>query len=274
MTTVTELKEIAKTLRIDSLNSIYNARSGHIGGCLSSAEIIATLYFHVLNVDPSNPNKEDRDRFVLSKGHSAPILYAALSRRGFFQVSDLDHLRMVGNHLQGAPNIKTPGIDMSSGPLGQGLSAAVGMAINTRISHLNYNVWCLVGDGEIQEGQIWEAAMTAAKYKLRNLVLIVDNNKVQMSGTQDFLMPVGNVGKKFEAFGWRPVYLKDGNDMESVIRTFDHLWDNEDQRPIAIIAETVKGKGVSYMEGKAAWHGGIPNQEEYEQALKELKEAN
>lgn len=271
MPNICELKEIARTLKIDTLQSIYKAKSGHIGGSLSAAEMVTVLYFHVLRVDPSNPHLENRDRFVLSKGHSAPILYAALARKGFFPLEDLNHLRMVDSHLQGAPNTKTPGIDMSSGPLGQGLSAAVGMALNARISNLDYKVWCMVGDGELQEGQIWEAAMTAGKYKLRNLVCILDHNMVQMSGTSDELMPVGDVESKFKAFGWRTVFLSNGNCMEDVVSTFDTLWDIGDPRPIAVIAKTIKGNGVSYMEGKFAWHGGIPSDEQYEQAMKELK---
>ena len=271
--TTNELKVIAKELRIASLDSVYNAKSGHLGGCFSAAEIIADLYFNVLNIDPTNPQKADRDRFVLSKGHSAPVLYAALAKRGFFPVSDLDRLRMYDCHLQGAPNTKTPGIDMSSGPLGQGLSAAVGMAINARISNLDYKVWCMVGDGEIQEGQIWEAVMTAAKYKLNNLVCILDHNKVQMSGTNDELMPIGDAALKFEAFGWRSVHIEDGNCMEEVVDVLGNLWDSpDDRRPIAVIAETIKGKGVSFMEGKAAWHGAVPNDEQYSEALRELKE--
>ncbi len=273
MSTVLELKKIAKELKLDALKAIYNAKSGHIGGCLSAAEVITYLYFYALNVNEQNPNMEDRDRFVLSKGHSAPILYAALARRGFFPLSDLERLRMVDSHLQGAPNTKTPGIDMSSGPLGQGLSAAVGMAINSRISNLKYNVWCMVGDGEIQEGQIWEAAMTAAKYKLSNLVCVLDYNKVQMSGTNDELMPVGDVCKKFEAFGWHVIRIKDGNNMEDVVDTLSNIWKGPKDKPIFVLSETVKGHGVSFMEGKAAWHGAVPTEEQYNQAVKELKEA-
>jgi transketolase len=273
MLNIDDLKNVARTLKIDSLKSIYKAKSGHIGGCLSAAEMITALYFHVLRVDPSNPQKNDRDRFVLSKGHAAPVLYAALARRGFFPLEDLDHLRMVHSHLQGAPNIKTPGIDMSSGPLGQGLSAAVGMALNAHISNLNYKVWCMVGDGEIQEGQIWEAAMTASKYQLKNLVCIIDYNKVQMSGTIEKLMPVVEVESKFKSFGWRTVNISNGNCMEEVVNTFDKLWDNDDPRPIAVIANTIKGNGISFMEGKSEWHGAIPTAEQYAQALKELEES-
>ena len=270
--TVNELKKIANTLRILSLRSVYNAKSGHLGGCFSCAEIIADLYFHVLNVDPSDPQKPDRDRFVLSKGHSAPVLYAALAMKGFFPMEDLDRLRMADSHLQGAPNIKTPGIDMSSGPLGQGLSAAVGMALAARMSCLDYKVWCMIGDGELQEGQIWEAFMTGAKYELNNLVCILDHNKVQMSGTNDELMPLGDIASKIGSFGWRTVFVNDGNSMEEVVTVLDSLWNCQDKRPIAVIAETIKGKGVSFMEGKAIWHGQVPSEEEFEKALKELQE--
>ncbi|MGI6123450.1 MAG: transketolase, partial [Acetivibrionales bacterium] len=185
MVDIKRLEEIANQLRIDTVESVYQAKSGHIGGALSAAEFIAALYFYKLRVDPENPNWPDRDRFILSKGHSAPILYAALARRGFFPMEDLKRLRQVDSHLQGAPNPKTPGIDMSSGPLGQGLSAAVGMALAGKTNNKDYKVYCMVGDGEIQEGQIWEAAMTAAKYKLNNIICILDYNRVQMSGTND-----------------------------------------------------------------------------------------
>lgn len=272
MDEITRLKEISRTLRIDTLKSIYKAKSGHIGGAFSATEMIAVLYFHTLNIRPDEPSWPDRDRFVLSKGHSAPVLYAALARRGFFPVADLDRLRMADSHLQGAPNTKTPGIDMSSGPLGQGLSASVGMAMAARIDKKDYKVWCMIGDGEMQEGQIWEAAMTAGKYKLRNLVCILDHNGCQMSGTNEELMPLGDPGNKFKAFGFRIVRIPDANDIESVIETFDNLWDTDDDRPIAIIAETVKGKGVSFMEGLPKWHGLVPSDDEYSQALKELEE--
>lgn len=272
MTTI-ELENKVRELKLDTLDAIYTAKSGHIGGCYSAAEIVTALYFKYLNIDPENPQKADRDRFVLSKGHSAPILYAALARRGFFPLSDLKRLRMVDSHLQGAPNIKTPGIDMSSGPLGQGLAAAVGMALNARMSHLEYKVWCMIGDGEMQEGEIWESAMAGAKYNLNNLVCIIDHNKVQMSATNEELMPVGDIKAKFEAFGWRVLRIENGNDMESVLQVFDTLWNDDDGKPIAVVAETTKGNGVSFMEGKAEWHGKVPSDEQYKQACKELKEA-
>lgn len=266
------LREKAQEIRMRSLAAVYRAKSGHLGGSFSAAEMIAALYFHVLNVRPEQPAWEGRDRFVLSKGHAAPALYAALAMRGFFPLEDLDRLRMYDSHLQGAPNMKTPGIDMSSGPLGQGLSAAVGMALGSRVLEKDFKVWCMVGDGEFQEGQIWEAAMTAAKYRLSSLVCILDHNKVQMSGTNDEMMPLGNVQDKFSAFGWRTVRIADANDIAEVTDVFSHIFDTEDDRPVAVIAETVKGKGVSYMEGSAAWHGAVPDREQFDAAMKELKE--
>lgn len=274
MYTVRELKDISKQLKIDTLNSIYKAKSGHIGGCYSSAEIITALYFRFMNIDEDNPCKIDRDRFVLSKGHSAPILYAALARRGFFPVEDLDKLRNVCGHLQGAPNIKTPGIDMSSGPLGQGLSAAVGMALNAKFKKLCYKTYCLIGDGEFQEGQIWEAMMSAAKYKLSNLVCILDHNGVQMSGSNEELMPIGSPQEKFASFGWHVVTINKGNDMEDVVNCFEHLFDEKVDEPIAIIAKTTKGNGVSFMENSATWHGAVPSEEQYFEAMRQLKEAH
>ena len=272
MYAIKELEKMANQLRIDTIDSVYQAKSGHIGGCLSSAEIITALYFYKMKVDPKNPKWEDRDRFVLSKGHSCPILYAALARKGFFNLEDLKRLRQADSHLQGAPNPKTPGIDMSSGPLGQGLSAAVGMALAARTMKKDYKVYCMVGDGELQEGQIWEAAMTGSKYQLNNLICILDHNKVQMSGTNEEMMPLLDVKAKFESFGWQ-AHCIDGNSITQVIETLDSISsDNMTSKPQVIIAETIKGKGVSFMEGKAAWHGAVPTDEQYIEAMKELKE--
>ena len=269
---VKELEAIANQLRIDTIDSVYKAKSGHIGGCLSSAELISVLYFYKLNIDPKNPAWEDRDRFVLSKGHSAPIIYAALARRGFFDMEELNHLRQASSHLQGAPNPKTPGIDMSSGPLGQGLSAAVGMALAARVMNKDFKVYCLLGDGELQEGQIWEAAMTAAKYQLNNLICILDNNKVQMSGTNEEMMPMGDIKSKFESFGFSTHSVK-GDSVPQIIETLDSITQNSDlNKPSIIIADTIKGKGVSFMEGKAAWHGAVPSAEQYAAAIQEIKE--
>lgn len=268
---IKELEKMANKLRIDSVDSVYKAKSGHIGGCLSAAEMIAVLYFYQLRVDPEKPDWEDRDRFILSKGHSAPVVYAALARRGFFPMSDLDRLRQADSHLQGAPNPKTPGIDMSAGPLGQGLSAAVGMALAARVQKKDYQVYCMIGDGEMQEGQIWEAAMMAAKYKLSHLICILDHNKVQMSGSNEEIMPIGDAAAKFASFGWE-THSIDGHSVSQIIETLDSVTRKKDHgKPIAIIAETVKGKGVSFMEGKAAWHGAVPSEAEYNAAMAELK---
>ncbi len=271
MVDINKLKEMANQLRIDTVESVYLAKSGHIGGALSAAEFITVLYFYKMRLNPEDPNWPDRDRFILSKGHSAPVLYAALARRGFFSIDELKRLRQVDSHLQGAPNPKTPGVDMSAGPLGQGLSAAVGMALAAKTSKKDYKVYCMMGDGEIQEGQIWEAAMTAAKYKLNNLIGILDHNKVQMSGTNDELMPMGDVSEKFRSFGWK-IYKIDGHSIEEIIKTLDEITSDDSlEQPAMIISETVKGKGVSFMEGKAAWHGAVPSEEQYNQAMEELK---
>lgn len=265
-----ELEAIANQLRIDSIEAVYRAKSGHIGGCLSAADLIAVLYFYKMRIKPDHPEWADRDRFVLSKGHSAPVLYAALARRGFFSMEELGRLRQVDSHLQGAPNPKTPGIDMSSGPLGQGLSAAVGMALAGKAMKKDYMVYCMLGDGEIQEGQVWEAAMAAAKYRLNNLVGILDCNEVQMSGSNEEIMPLGDIEAKFISFGW-DTYWIDGHSVIRIIEAFDEISQgkNPDQ-PVMIIADTVKGKGVSFMEGKAAWHGAVPTPEQYEAAMQEL----
>ena len=268
-----ELMKKANEVRKSIVTAVHSAKSGHPGGSLSAADIYTYLFFEEMNVDPADPKKADRDRFVLSKGHTAPGYYAALAHRGFFPVEDLTTLRKVGSYLQGHPDMKhIPGVDMSSGSLGQGISAATGMAISAKISGDDYRVYTLLGDGELQEGQIWEAAMTAAKYRLSNLVCILDHNKVQMSGTNDELMPIGNVRDKFAAFGWRVVEMENGNDIAEVTEAFQHIFDTKDERPIAVIAETVKGRGVSFMEGSAAWHGAVPNDEQFAAAMKELEE--
>ena len=268
---VGELESMANQLRLDTLEAVYHAKTGHIGGCLSAAELIAVLYFSVMKVDPEHPDWDDRDRFVLSKGHSAPVLYAALARRGFFPMDELRRLRQADSFLQGAPNPKTPGVDMSSGPLGQGLSAAVGMALAARMKKKNFKVYCMLGDGEIQEGQVWEAAMMAAKYELSGLVAILDHNKVQMSGTNDEMMPLGDVAAKFVSFGWE-VKRIDGHSIPQIEQALREVAGDEKlKKPIMILADTIKGKGVSFMEGKAAWHGAVPSEEQYESAKKELE---
>lgn len=272
---VMKLTAIANQLRIDTVESVYRVKSGHIGGCLSAAEIITVLYFYKMRIDPKQPGWEDRDRFVLSKGHSAPVLYAALAQRGFFPKEEMRHLRQADSHLQGAPNPKTPGIDMSSGPLGQGLSAAVGMALAARIRKRDFFVYCMLGDGELGEGQVWEAAMAASKYHLNHLIAILDHNGVQMSGTNEEILPLGNIKAKFESFGWK-TYKINGHSIIDIIETLDQVTQKNcaekevQNQPVMIIADTVKGKGVSFMEGKAKWHGAVPTEEQYHAALKEL----
>ena len=265
-----KLKTIANQLRIETIESVYRAKSGHIGGCLSAAEIIAVLYFYKMRLDPERPGWEDRDRFVLSKGHSAPILYAALAKRGFFSVEEMSHLRQADSHLQGAPKPKTPGIDMSSGPLGQGLSAAVGMALAARTMKKDFFVYCMLGDGEIEEGQIWEAAMAAAHYKLDNLLAFVDHNGLQIDGNVTDVMNPTPIDEKFKAFGWNVIVLENGNDLESVIAACEEA-KTVKGKPTVVVAHTVKGKGVSFMENKAGWHGTAPSAEQCAEAIAELE---
>jgi transketolase len=271
MTNIAELTSIAKRLRIDVIESIYAAQSGHPGGSLSAADIIAALYFYKMRVDPQNPAWEDRDRFILSKGHAGPILYAALARRGFFDGAELKRLRRIDGILQGAPSTQIPGIDMSSGPLGQGISTAVGIALAGKYLKKNFKTYVMLGDGEIQEGQVWEALMAAAAFRLGNLVAILDYNKVQQNGPVDQIMPLGDVVKKFESFGWKTTQI-DGHDLTQIIEALDAGDDNPEGAPTMIVADTIKGKGVSFMEGLAQWHGLPPNKDQYQQALKELGE--
>ena len=268
---VKELKEIAKDLRKKVVTMVYEAQSGHPGGSLSAADFVTACYFYEMNVDPKNPKWEDRDRFVLSKGHVCPIQYAALGTLGFFPEETLHTLRKEGSPLQGHPNMHCPGIDIPTGSLGQGLACAVGMAIGAKMNKKNYSVFAVLGDGECQEGEIWEAANTAHKYELDNLIIFVDNNNLQIDGTTDEVMPNIDLGKKFEAFGF-DVYNINGHDMEEIIRTFETIRMRHDHKPKCIFAQTVKGKGVSYMENQAKWHGVAPNKEEYEQAMKDLEE--
>ena len=272
MADISMLNEHARQLRVDVIKMVYGVRSGHIGGSLSAADMIAALYFDRLNVRPEEPDWPDRDRFILSKGHAAPVLYAALARRGFFPIEELSRLRQIDSILQGAPNLKIPGIDMSAGPLGQGLSAAVGMALAGKLQKRSFRTYCMLGDGEIQEGQVWEAAMSAAKFRLDNLTAILDHNGVQMSGTNEELMPLGDIGSKFESFGWRTLVIN-GHRMEEIMGALKAA-DEPADAPMLILMETVKGKGVSFMEGKAAWHGACPNEEQYNEALKELGEVS
>ncbi len=259
-----ELYSIARQLRIDSLKMITLAKSGHPGGSLSAADIMAVLYFRVMNHKPENPEWEDRDRFVLSKGHACPVLYAALARSGYFPVQELDNLRQINSRLQGHPSKKDlPGIEASTGSLGQGLSIAVGMAL--ALDKKDNRIFCMIGDGELQEGQVWEAAMCASHYKLENLCAIIDRNKVQLCGPTHDVMCVCPLKEKWESFGWHVIEIN-GHDIEEIIEAFEY----KPEKPVVIIANTVKGKGVSFMEDKAEWHGKAPTQQQLEKALEEL----
>lgn len=261
----------ANKVRQGIITGVYNAKCGHPGGSLSAAEIFTYLYFEEMNIDPKNPKMEDRDRFVLSKGHVAPGLYSTLANRGFFDVEALKTLRHTGSFLQGHPDMKgVPGVDMSSGSLGQGLSAAVGMALAARLQNKDYRVYCLTGDGELEEGQIWEAAMFAGHRKLDNLVVFVDNNNLQIDGSLDEVCSPNPIDKKFEAFNFY-VQVINGNDFDEIAQALKNAREHKGQ-PAAIVAKTLKGKGVSYMENSCGWHGKAPNAEEYEIAMKELKE--
>ena len=270
-TSIKELENIASDLRKKAITMIYEAQSGHPGGALSVADYVAACYFREMNIDPKNPQWPDRDRFVLSKGHVCPIQYAALGTLGYFQESDLHTLRREGSKLQGHPDMKKcPGIDISTGSLGQGLACAVGMAIAGKNDNKDYRVFVAVGDGECQEGEIWEACQTANKYELDNLIVFIDNNNLQIDGTTDEVMPNIDLGKKFESFGF-DVYEIDGNNMEQIVHTLDIIRMRKNKKPHCIFAHTVKGKGVSYMENSCKWHGVAPNDIEYRQAMDELE---
>ena len=265
-----ELMKMANNIRKDIVTAVHSAKAGHPGGSLSAADIYTYLYFEELNIDPKDPKKADRDRFVLSKGHTAPGYYSALAERGFFPVEDLKTLRHTGSYLQGHPDMKhIPGVDMSSGSLGQGISAAVGMAISAQIYKDDYRVYTLLGDGEIQEGQVWEAAMLAGFRKLDNLVVIVDNNNLQIDGYIDEVNSPYPIDKKFEAFNFHVINI-DGHDFDQIAAAFAEAKATKGM-PTAIIAKTVKGKGVSFMENLASWHGTAPNDEQYAQAMAELE---
>ena len=265
-----ELMKIANEVRKGAVKAVYNAKSGHPGGSLSAADIYAYLFFEEMNIDPKEPKKADRDRFVLSKGHTAPGYYAALAHRGFFPVEDLTTLRKVGSYLQGHPDMKhIPGVDMSSGSLGQGISAAVGMALSAKLSNEDYRVYTLLGDGEIQEGQVWEAAMLASHRKLDNLVVIVDNNGLQIDGAIDEVCSPYPIDKKFEAFNFHVINV-DGHDFDALDAAFKEARETKGQ-PTAIIAKTIKGKNVSFMENQASWHGSAPNAEQYAVAMVDLE---
>ncbi len=268
-----ELQQKATEVRMGIIESTHSAKCGHPGGSLSAAEVFTYLYFEEMNIDPKNPKKADRDRFVLSKGHTAPGLYSALAYRGFFPVEDLKTLRHVGSHLQGHPCVQhTPGIDASSGSLGQGISVAAGMALSAKLSNENYRVYTLLGDGEIEEGQVWEAAMFAGHRKLDNLCVIVDNNNLQIDGAITEVNSPYPIGEKFSAFNFHVIEVEDGNDFDQIKAAFDEAKATKGM-PTAIVLKTVKGKGISYMENQVSWHGKAPNDDEYETAMKELKEA-
>ncbi len=265
-----ELMKVANNVRKDIVTAVHAAKAGHPGGSLSAADIYTYLYFEELNIDPANPRMPDRDRFVLSKGHTAPGYYSALAERGFFPVEDLKTLRHTGSYLQGHPDMKhIPGVDMSSGSLGQGISAAVGMAIAAKMYGDDYRVYTLLGDGEIQEGQVWEAAMLAGFKKLDNLVVIVDNNNLQIDGYIDEVNSPYPIDKKFEAFNFHVINI-DGHNFDEIDAAFKEARATKGM-PTAIIAKTLKGKGVSFMEDKAAWHGAAPNDEQYAIAMADLE---
>lgn len=266
-----ELQITANEVRKGIVTAVHSAKAGHPGGSLSAADIFTYLYFEEMNIDPKNPKKPDRDRFVLSKGHTAPGLYSALAQRGYFPVEDLKTLRHLGSYLQGHPDMKhIPGVDMSSGSLGQGISAAVGMALSAKLTNDDYRVYTLLGDGEIQEGQVWEAAMFAGFRRLDNLVVIVDNNGLQIDGPVDQVCSPYPINEKFKAFNFHVIDLKNGNDMDQIADAFKEA-KNTKGMPTAIIAHTVKGKGVSFMENQVGWHGKAPNDEEYAVAMEDLR---
>lgn len=268
-----ELQKTANEIRKGIVSAVHSAKAGHPGGSLSAAELYTYLYFEEMNIDPKDPKKADRDRFVLSKGHTAPGLYSALAHRGYFPVEDLLTLRKIGSYLQGHPDMKhIPGVDMSSGSLGQGISAAVGMALSAKLSSEDYRVYTLLGDGEIQEGQVWEASMFAGHRKLDNLVVIVDNNGLQIDGAIEDVCSPYPIDKKFEAFNFHVINVADGNDFDQLKAAFDEARETKGM-PTAIIMKTVKGKGVSFMENQASWHGTAPNDEQYAVAMADLEKA-
>ena len=265
-----ELQKVANEVRKDIVTALHAAKAGHPGGSLSAADLFTYLYFEEMNIDPKDPKKADRDRFVLSKGHTAPGLYSVLAERGYFPKEDLVTLRHLGSYLQGHPDMKhIPGVDMSSGSLGQGISAAVGMALSAKLSNDSYRVYTLLGDGEIQEGQVWEAAMFAGSRKLDNLVVIVDNNGLQIDGPVDEVNSPYPIGAKFEAFNFNVVEI-DGHDFDQIADAFKQAKECKG-KPTAIIMKTIKGKGVSFMENQVSWHGSAPNDEQCKQALEELE---
>ena len=266
---VTELAIIANKIRKNALTAVYSAQSGHPGGSLSVADLLALLYFEVMNVDPKNPKMADRDRLVLSKGHTAPALYSALAERGFLPLEDIKTFRNAKSYLQGHPDMNTvPGVDMSTGSLGQGVSAAGGMALSAKLDNKDYRVYSILGDGEIEEGQVWEQAMFAAHYKLDNLTIFVDFNGLQIDGDITEVMNPTPIDKKFEAFGWN-VIVADAHDFNDLLNAIEKAKATKG-KPTAVIMKSVKGKNVSFMENNAGWHGSAPNEEQYNQAIAEL----
>lgn len=269
ITNIEELKRIANDIRIGIVEAVYAGKSGHPGGALSCADILTVLYFNQMNINPQKPNDALRDRFVLSKGHSAPVLYSTLANRGYFDKESLKTLRNIESNLQGHPDMnKVSGVDMTTGSLGQGLSAANGMAMNSKLNKDGYRVYCLLGDGEIEEGQIWEAAMTSAHYKLDNLCVIVDNNNLQIDGAITDVMSSYPIDEKFRSFGFEVINI-DGHNIEQIIRALDKAKMIKG-KPTCIVAKTIKGKGVSFMENQVGWHGKAPNEEQYKMAIQEL----
>ena len=269
ITDVNELKKIAINVRRGIIEAVYNAKSGHPGGSLSCADILTVLYFNEMNIDEKNPKMENRDRFVLSKGHCSPALYSTLAHRGYFEVEELKKLGNINSNLQGHPDMnKTLGVDFTTGSLGQGLSVANGMAVSAKIDKNNYRVYCLLGDGEMQEGQVWEALMFAGNHKLNNLCVIIDNNNLQIVGKVNEVMSIYPLKEKLESFKFNVIEI-DGNDIQQIIKAFENAKLN-DTKPTAIIAKTIKGKGVKYMENIADWHGKTPNDQEYIEAINQL----
>lgn len=267
---VKELKRISNEVRKNIIEQVHTAKSGHPGGSLSCADILTVLYFNQMNIDEKNPKAPLRDRFVLSKGHCSPALYAVLSERGFFEKEKLKEFRNISGNLQGHPDMnKIPGVDMTTGSLGQGLSVANGMALTSKLNHDGYRVYCLLGDGEIEEGQIWEAAMTSYKNKLDNLCVIIDNNNLQIDGNIEKVKGLDNIEGKFKAFGFNTIVI-DGNNIEQIINALETAKLTKG-KPTVIIAKTIKGKGISFMENESSWHGKAPNEEEYNKAIKELQ---
>lgn len=266
---IEELRKQANEIRKGIIDAVYHAKSGHPGGSLSIADILTVLYFHTLKIDVNEPNDANRDRVVLSKGHCSPGLYSTLAHKGFFDVSLLKTFRNINSNLQGHPDMnKVPGVDMTTGSLGQGLSASNGMAIAGKMDNKDYRVYCIVGDGEIQEGQVWEAAMASAKYKLDNLYVIVDNNNLQIDGTIEEVMSPYPIDEKFRSFGFQIIKI-DGHNIDEIIKAFE-VAETVKGKPTCIIANTIKGKGISFMENKSSWHGKAPSEEEYKIAKEEL----